>query len=339
MADDAGDRERATALRAMLGGFRLAQAVAVAAELRVADRLAGGPVPSEDLARAVGADADALYRLLRALAAEGIFTESPPGTFGLTPLAEPLRADHPQSVRPQARLVAQEFWWGAWGHLLEAVRTGGVAFERIHGAPLFAYLDAHPDAAGIFDGAMSGTSPWKAALAAAYDFAPVRLVVDVGGGQGALLAAVLRAHPHLRGVLFDTPAVVAGARRFLDAAGLADRCRIVGGDFFASVPEGGDAYLLSQVLHDWDDERAAAILRSCHRAARPGARLIVVEQLLPPGDTPHRGKLLDLQLLVMLGGRERTEAEYRRLFTAAGFESTSARPLGPELSVLEGIRR
>ena len=167
-----------------------------------------------------------------------------------------------------------------------------------------------------------------------------RQVVDVGGGQGVLLAAVLRAHPHLRGVLFDQPAVVAGAAPVLRAAGVADRCEVVGGDFFAAVPAGGDVYLLSRILHDWDDARATALLRVLHRAARPGARLVVVERVLPPGDAPHPGKLIDLTMLVMLGGRERTEAEFRALLAGAGFSLTRVVPL-PDggWSAVEGTRR
>jgi len=324
----------------LLGGYLLGQAVMVAAELGIADHLAAGSVPVAALAPAVGADPDALYRLLRALAGEGVFTEAAPRAFALTPLAEPLRTDHPRSVRARARLFRQEWVWRPWGHLLEAVREGGVAFERVYGVPFFAYLGAHPDAAAVFDAAMTGGTGSRAGLAAAYDFAPLGTVVDVGGGQGGLLAAVLRAHPHLRGVLFDQPQVVAGAAPVLRAAGVADRCEVVGGDFFAAVPAGGDAYLLSQILHDWDDARATALLRVLHQAARPGARVVAVERVLPPGDAPHPAKLGDLNMLVLAGGRERTEAEFGALFAGASFELTRIVPL-PEgaWSAVEGTRR
>ncbi|MDQ3701986.1 MAG: acetylserotonin O-methyltransferase [Chloroflexota bacterium] len=333
-------QDAATALRPLLTGYWLSQALLVAAELGVADRLADGPLSCGVLAQQVGADEDALYRVLRALAGAGVFTESAPRTFALTALAEPLRTDHPRSVRPLARLFRQEWLWRPWGQLLEAVQTGSAVFQKIHGAPFFAYLGEHPDAAAVFDAAMTAGAPaGRSALAEAYDFAPLRTVVDIGGGEGALLAALLRSHPHLQGILFDQPAVVAGASAHLQAAGVAERCQIVGGDFFAAVPEGGDAYVLSQILHDWDDARATVILKNCHRAGHPGARVIAVERVLPPGDAPHPGKLTDLNMLVLLAGRERTEAEYRALFAAAGFELTRSVPL-PEggWSAVEGIR-
>jgi len=259
-------KDMAAALLALMDGFRISQAIAVAAELGIADRLVNGPVACDTLASAVCADPDTLYRLLRALASVGVFTECRPHTFALTLLAEPLRSDHPQSMRAIARYNRQDWYWQPWAHLLDAVRTGQAAFDRVHGIPLFTYLATHFDAAAVFNAAMTGGTHRKADLVGAYDFAPLRLVVDIGGGQGGVLAAILKSHPHLRGILFDLPSVVAGAAPGLEAAGALDRCKIVGGDFFVSVPEGGDAYVLSQVLHDWDDEQATAILQSCHRA-------------------------------------------------------------------------
>ena len=217
------------ALGTLLGGFMLGQAVMVAAELGVADHLEAGPVPVAALAPAVGADPEALYRLLRALAGEGVFTEAAPRAFALTPLAEPLRTDHPRSLRPLARLFRQEWFWRPWGHLLEAVRDGGVAFETVHGVPSSRTSARARPRRRCSSTAMTGGTGGRAELAAAYDFAPLGTVVDVGGGQGGLLAAVLRAHPHLRGVLFDQPAVVAGAARCC-AGGIAARCEVVGGD-------------------------------------------------------------------------------------------------------------
>ena len=333
-------REQLQELQQLLGGYRVSQALFVAAKLGIADLLADGPRGSDELARATGTHADALHRVLRFLAGVGLFREVAPGRFALTALGAGLRADVPGSVRPIALWLSSEATWQSWGQLLHSVRTGQTAFAHVHGMELFDYLAAHPDAAAVFNAAMTGnTAQSGTAITAAYDFSGIRRLVDVGGGHGLQLATVLRAYPALRGVLFDRPEVVAGAAAVLEEAGVADRCEIVGGDFFAAVPPGGDAYLLRHIIHDWDDARAAAILANCRRALEGPGRLLVVEPRIAPD---HREALpvlhLDLQMLVNTGGRERTDEEYRALFAAAGFRLTAVVPLGDaaQFSVFEG---
>jgi hypothetical protein len=324
-------------LRHLFLGLRVSQALYAAAELGIADLLVDGPRSADDLAATTGAHASSLYRVLRLLASEGVFAETPDGRFALTPLAEALRRDAPGSLRPLVLFVAGETLWRSWRHLLHSVRTGEPAFDQVHGVDFFAYFREHPDEWALFDQVMtSNTAPVARAVAAAYDFSPFGTVVDVGGGRGALALGLLEAYPHLRGIVFDQPAVAAGARQAIEAAGLADRCEAVGGDFFVAVPEGGDAYLLKFVLHDWDDERCLTILRTCRRAMTARARLLVVELLIPPGDGPSFAKSQDVNMLVNPGGRERTEAEYRALFAAAGLELTRIIPAQGELHLIEG---
>ena len=325
-------------LRHLFLGFRVSQALYAAAELGIADLLVGGPRSADDLATATGAHAPSLYRVLRLLASEGVFAETPDGRFALTPPAEALRRDAPGSLRPMVLFGAGETLWRSSGHLLHAVRTGKPAFDQVHGVDFFEYFRRHPDEWALFDQVMtSHTAPVTRAVAAAYDFSPFGTIVDVGGGRGALALGLLEAYPHLRGIVFDQPEVAAGARQAIEAAGLAGRCEAVGGDFFAAVPEGGDAYLVKFILHDWDDERCVAILRACRRAVPADGRLLVIELLIPPGDAPSFAKSQDVNMLVNLGGRERTEAEYRALYAAAGFALTRTIPAQGELHVIEGL--
>jgi hypothetical protein len=320
----------------LLTGYWVSQALYVAAKLGLADLLKDGPRPSDELAAATHSDPTALYRLLRALASVGVFAEDGGRRFALTPLAERLRSDLPDSQRSLAVMNGEEFY-RAWGELLYSVQTGRPAFDKLFGRPVFDYLSQHPEQARVFDAAMVGVHGREtAAMLDVYDFAGIGTLADVGGGNGSLLAAVLRRHPRLRGILFDLPGVVQRARANLEAAGLAGRCHVVGGSFFEAVPGGADAYLMRHILHDWDDERAAAILRNVHRAAPDGARLLAVEGVVPPGNGPSFTKLLDLTMLVIPGGRERTEDEYRRLFAAGGFRLTRAVPTAAEVSVIEG---
>ncbi len=321
----------------MMTGYWAAQAVYVAAKLGVADLLADGPVSGTDLAAATHTDASSLHRMLRALANVGVFTEAAPGTFALTPLADLLRTSVPGSMRALA-ITYNEEQYRAWGELLHSVTTGGVAFEHLYGMPVFDYFAQHPEADRTFNEAMTSWSEQVAgAVVATYDFAPFGTVVDVGGGYGTLLSAILRGAPRARGVLFDQPHVVAEATGLLTAAGVADRCERVGGDFFAAVPAGGDAYVLAQILHDWDDARCIAILRHCRRAIPNHGKLLVVELVLPPGEEPFFGKWLDLHMLVMAGGCERTAAEYAVLFRAADFRLARVVPTLPGPSVVEAV--
>ena len=325
-------------LRHLIFGFRVTQALHAAAELDIADLLAGGPRSADDLAAASGAHAPSLYRVLRLLASEGVFAQTPDGRFALTPLAEALRRDAPGSLRPMVLFNAGETLWRSWGHLLHAVRTGGPAFDHTHGTDLFTYFRRHPDEWAIFDQLMTTqTAPITRAVAAVYDFSPFGTIVDVGGGRGALALGLLGAYPNLRGIVFDQPAVAAGAQQAIEAAGLTGRCAAVGGDFFAAVPAGGDAYLAKFILHDWDDARCIAILRACRRVVPAGGRLLVIELLIPPGDTRSYAKSQDVNMLVNLTGRERTAAEYAALYAAAGFALTRTIPAQGELHVIEGV--
>ncbi len=315
-------------------GYWVSQALYVTAKLGVADALAEGPRPAREIARDVDAHPDALHRLLRALASVDIFTEVEPGCFGLTPMGELLRGDVPGSMRALA--LTMELDWAAWEHLLYSVHTGRNAFERVHGEGFFAHLRRHPEKAAVFDEAMTGfVTAHGMAVAATYDFAPFGTVVDVGGGHGALMQAILSQQPHLRGVLFDQPAVIAGAEASLRRQGLDARCQCIGGDFFSAVPSGGDAYVLGSVLHDWDDEACLRILRNCRDAMPAHAKLLVIEMVIPEGDAPFFGKLLDLQMLVSFGGRERTATEYNKLLAGAGFRMLSVVQTQVPPSVIE----
>jgi O-methyltransferase/methyltransferase family protein len=333
----AGNSSLPATLLQMMTGYWVSQALHVAAKLGIADLLTDGPVDCEDLAAATDTHAPSLQRVLRALASVGVFTEVSPGSFALTPLAELLRTETPGSMRALAIMYAEE-QYRAWGELLHSVRTGEMAFDHQFGMGYFEYLAQHPEADRVFNAAMTGwTHQLVGAVVDTYDFSSFRTVVDVGGGYGALLAAILRNNPDTRGILFEQPHVIASAAEQLMATGVADRCTLVGGDFFAAVPAGGDAYVLSQILHDWDDERCVAILGQCRRVMPDHGTLLVVELVLPPGDEPFLGKWLDLHMLVLLGGRERTAAEYETLFLAAGFELARVVPTSPGPSVVEAV--
>jgi SAM-dependent methyltransferase len=327
-------------LRDLIFGFARTQLVYVAAALELPDRIADGVDDPAALAAATGTDPDALRRILRGLAAAGVVAEDAAGRLSLTAVGEALRDQTPGSLRPFALSAGAE-WYEVWGALLPSVRAGEVAFDRVHGAPLFAWLADNPEAQALFNRRMvAATAGTAAAVAAVVDFAPFRTLVDLGGGHGQFLAAVLRANPHLRGVLFDLPAVAAEGRNLLAAAGLEDRVEVIGGDFFADPLLPADAYLLSQILHDWDDERCIAILRAVRRALAPDGRLLVVETLLPERVTgPAVAVDHDLLMLTITGGRERTEAEYRALFAAGGFalERTLPTPSFREAVVLVGV--
>jgi len=328
----------AAVLMQLLAGKWVSQALSVAAELGVADVLKDGARPTTDLAAAVGAHEDALYRLLRALSTVGLFHEGANRTFQLTELGQLLRSDVPGSLRGYARFVGEEHNWRAWGHLLHSVRTSEPAFDHVFGEPAFDCIAKDPKLSAMLNDAMTSISLDGArAVVAAYDFRDVRQLVDVGGGHGFLLASILKANPHLKGVVFDLPHAAEGARSLLRAEGLSDRAEVASGSFLESVPEGGDAYIMKHIIHDWDDARATVILRSCRRAIVSGGKLLVVEQLVSPPNEPHFAKLLDLEMLVLApGGRERTVDELRKLFASAGFELTRIVPTEGPLSVVEG---
>lgn len=327
------------ALFQMIVGCWVSQMISIVARLGIADLLAGGPRGGAELARAAGTDADALRRVLRALAGLGIFAEGDPGVFELTPTAEYLRAGVPGSLRAMAVMVGEDWHYRTWGQALHSLRTGQTTFTHVFNEEPFDYLARRPDEAATFHEAMTGFSAaGNPAVAAAYDFSGGVTVVDVGGGHGSLLADILEANPEARGILFDQPHVVAGARPHLEARGVAGRCELVGGDFFETVPRGGDFYLVKHVIHDWAEEQALRILRNCHRAMDAGSRLLLVEHVIEPGNGPSFGKLLDVEMLIFAGGRERTGEEYRALLAAAGFELTNVIPAQCTLSLIEAVK-
>jgi hypothetical protein len=320
----------------MIVGSWVSRAIYVAAKLQIADLLVDGPRAAEELAAATGVAPRPLYRLLRALAGVGVFALEADGRFRLNPLAECLREGGPASLRAFTVMIGEEQDC-CWDDLLETVRTGEPAFDRLYGRPVFDYLGEHPEQAQIFDAAMTGFSGRAMrAMLDAYDLSGVGTLADVGGGLGTNLAAALGRYPAMRGLLFDRPHVVERARPRLEAAGVAGRCAVESGDFFEAAPRGADAYLLGHILHDWDDAKAGLILDNLRRAMPAGAKLLLVEYVLPEGDGAWFGKMLDLAMMILLGGLERTEAEYRRLFAAHGFRLTRVVPTAGDVSVVEG---
>jgi hypothetical protein len=318
-------------------GTWVTQAVSVTASLGVADQLAAGPQTVEAIAAAVGADTPSLYRLLRFVADLGVLRELDGRRFASTEISELLRSDVPGSMRGWTIMAGARWHLDAWTGLTESVRTGEPAFELVHGQLAFDHFRDHPDDAAVLNAAMtSAASQQVVPVVTAYDFSGCGTVVDVGGGQGALLAAVLTAHPHLHGVLFEQPEVVAGAKALVEEADLGARCTCVGGDFFESVPPGGDAYLLSNVIHDWDDTRAVRILANCRAALGAGGRVLLVEAVLPDGPEPSPAKLVDVEMLVMGPGRQRTESELRDLLQRAGLHLSRIHP-GPIFDLVEAL--
>jgi SAM-dependent methyltransferase len=326
------------ALQNLILGKWVSQAVSVAAKLGIADLLKDGPRSCDELARANQVDESALYRLLRALASVGVFKEGADRHFSLTPTAEYLRSDVHGSLRAVATMSGEDWTWRPWGELYQSVKTGERAFDRVFGIGPFAYLAQNPSASAIFDESMTGWSMQNsAAVAAAYDFSGIGTLMDVGGGHGYLLATILKANPSMRGILCETPEVAEGAKVRIASLGLSDRCRVVAGDFFATIPGGADACILKSVIHDWDDQHATRILQNCRHALKPGGRVLLAEMVIPPGNDPHIGKLLDLEMLIMVGGHERTEAQFGDLFASAGLRLTRIVPTASPMCVIEGV--
>ncbi|MDQ1523266.1 MAG: hypothetical protein QOE47_1190 [Pyrinomonadaceae bacterium] len=326
-------------LTQMLVAPLVTQALRVVAELGVADLLATGARGVDELAAETGAHAPSLYRFMRALASCGVFAESGERVFELTPAAELLRADVEGSMRDLAIFMGADWHWQVWGDAPYSARTGKAAWEHVHGTEVFPYFAGHRDAARVFDGAMTSLSKMVSkAVVEAYDFSSIGKLADIAGGHGSLLAAILRANPHLKGLLFDMPQVIAGAQAYVEAEGVARALELASGDFFVSVPAGADAYLMKHIIHDWDDARALSILRNCHRAMPDDGRLLLVEMVVPAGNEPHLAKIQDLEMMLSPGGLERTEEEYRVLFAAAGFELTRIIPTASPMSVIEGVK-
>jgi hypothetical protein len=330
------------ALFRMVTAYYVSRAIWVAASLGIADHLAAGIRDAEGLARATETHAPSLRRVLRLLASVGVLDEGEDGGFSLTPLGQCLRSGVPGSMRAAVLLFGGRTQ-DAWTELLHSVRTGEPAFARVFGTDAFAYMTEHPDVAALFDEAMADwTTQVAVATAAAYDFSRFQAIVDVGGGNGTLLAGILGATPGARGIVFDLPHVAARTQARLDALGLSDRCRALGGDFFQEVPRGGDAYLLKHVLHDWNDERALTILRACRSAMDAEGILLVIEGIYPPridwSIASQGAAANDVNMLVCTGGRQRSEPEFRALYEAAGFTLTRLVPTPPlSTRVIEGV--
>ena len=325
-----------TRMTDLIFGFWTAKSIRAAAMLGVADHIEAGPKTAEELAGLVGAHGPSLHRLLRALASIGIFEEDDRRRFAQTPLGSTLRSGVPGSLRDTAISMLDDVHGRSWDDLLHPLRTGEVACDHVFGMNIWDYYSRHPEEERAFNGSMTGLSQMVGgAVVEAYDFSPFGTIVDVAGGQGSLLSQILRATPKARGVLFDAPRVVEGAGPNLEAAGVADRVERVGGDFFESVPAGGDLYTLKWIIHDWDDARSVAILKSCRRAMSPAAKLLLLEAVIPPGNAPMLGKFLDLNMMVITGGKERTEREFAALLAEAGFRLTRVIPTKSPVSIVE----
>lgn len=320
-------------------GYWVARLIYVAAKLRLADFLKGGPRTPEDLAAAAGVQAPALYRILRALASLGVFAEIKGRRFKLTPLAATLQTGVPGSLHGFAVMINEKYIWDAWVELLHGVKTGEIPFVKAHGVPPFEYLEKHPEDLQIFGESMTSLSRTEnPAIAAAYRFSSFRTLVDVGGGYGSLLATILKANPKLKGVLFDQPSVIARARtdQHLTAKGIAERCAFESGSFFEAVPK-GDAYIMKYILHDWNDEECVKILANCRAAMNKNGKVLVVDTVIRPGNDPGWGKLLDINMLI-IGGRERTKQEFAEMFAKAGLKLIRVLPTKSPLSIVEGVR-
>lgn len=314
------------------------QTLYVAAKLNIADQLADGPLTSAEVARKVGADPDATFRLMRALAAKSVLKQRRDGRFALSALGQALRSDVHGSMRDFILMIGCPEHWQLWGSLLHSVRTGQPATDMLRGMPFFSYLDTNPEYAEVFNKAMTGFSELSTdAVVAAYDFKPFRIIVDVGGGHGRLLGAILGSTRMTHGILYDLPSVVDGAGPTLTAAGVSDRCTTVGGSFLNSVPEGGDAYVLKSVIHDWGDDDSVRILRNVRDAISANGKLLLVEMVLPEQVSPHFGMMLDLEMLINVGGRERTRADFTHVLAKAGFKLTNVVDTVSPLSVIEAI--
>lgn len=317
-------------------GFILSGALSTVAELGVADKLARGPRSAAALAEELGVHAQSLYRVLRLLASVEVFSEDEAGLFSLTPAAEYLRTDAPGSLRSAVRMLTQRIFWAPTGELVDTVRTGQTPFDRIFGKPFFDYLNHDAAQGAVFHQGMSSLSDMEnGPIASAYDFTGLGSVVDVGGGHGGFLIEVLKLAPQVRGVLFDHAQVLVGSR--IAQAGLAERCELVEGDFFQSVPKGADAYVLKRILHDWNDETCVSLLRHCREAMAEGGRVLVIDTVIPPGNAPHGGKVLDVMMMASLPGRERTEEDFRKLFAQAGLKLSRIVTTPAALSITEAV--
>jgi hypothetical protein len=317
-------------------GHWASHVVYVAAKLGLADLLAKGPMSAEQLAERTETHAPSLYRLMRTLASLGIMTEDSSHRFALTTVGEAMKTGAPGCARATILTIASPFWSSGFSELMYSVQTGKPGFEKMVGMPIFDWFADHPEEASLFNETMVGIHGAEpAAVAAAYDFSGMKTIVDVGGSTGNLLLTILERNPEARGILFDMPHVVRDAPPVIKARGLTDRVSIEPGSFFESVPSGGDAYMLSHIIHDWSEDQCLTIFGNCRRVMNPDTRLLIIEMVLPAGNTPHPGKMLDMMMLVGPGGRERTADEYGELLDKAGLRLTRVVPTESAVSVVE----
>jgi hypothetical protein len=328
-------------LMQMVQGLMVSKALQAVAELGIADLLADSAKTVEELARATSTNPSALFRLLRAMASLGIFRQNESGLFENTTLSEPLRSDSSMSIRDYVIYAANEGNERAWMQLMSVLKTEKPSFAEANGCELWDYFQQHPDLGERFNRAMTSLASGNTQMVLrAYDFSPFKTLIDVGGGQGQLLAGILKACPNMRGTLFDLPAVVQGAQAYFAAQGVGDRCTVVAGDAFSSIPAGFEAYVLKNVLHDWSDDRCALLLERVRTAIPPQGKLIIVDTVMVPGNEPHPAKWSDLHMMVAVGGRERTEEDFRRLLKRCDFSLTMAKPLLPPtiaMGIVEAI--
>jgi hypothetical protein len=330
----------AIAVRDMILNATLTQMVGVVARLGIADLLKDGAKTSEELAGLTDADAGALYRLLRGLASVGVFAETEGRKFELTAMADCLRSDSEFSMKAYAVWGGSECWWRSWGNSYEAVKTGRPVFKSTLGMEIFEYFGQHPEMADVFNTFMNERIvPIAKAVCGAYDFSRAKKVVDIGGGGGLMLATILRENRHLNGVVQDLPSVIASEGHIIEKMRVAERCKLVGLSFFDDVSAGGDIYILSAIIHDWDDESCIKILKNCHKQMRDGGKLLLIESVIAKGNNSQFGKLTDLNMMVLAGGKERTAEEFRELLSASGFEMERVIPTATDMSIIESVKK
>lgn len=317
-------------------GKWISKPIYVAAELGIADMLAEGPKSIEELAQTSQSHAPSLYRMMRALASVGIFFETDGKRFELTPMAENLKTGAMRSI---AILFNSDWSDKSWGYFMDSVKTGATAFEKAHGMPVSEWLEINPRAAKVFNeaNAVKAASSHRA-IVDVYDFSGINTLTDVGGGLGTLMAEILFVNPLIKGIVADTPLVIQETKKMIQSRGIEDRCQALECDFFKDIPAGSDAYLMSHVLHDWSDEKCRVILTNCHRAMKTESRLLVIEMVIPPGNEPSIAKLLDLEMLVTTGGRERTEKEFKTLLESSGFKFSKTIATKESICIIEGLR-
>lgn len=335
---DENRKSPAEVLSQMIAGLVRIQLIYVAAKLGIADLLKDRPKNSEELAESVGAHPRTLYRVLRALSSLGVFTENENSTFELTPVSELLQTGAPGSLRSKAIFFGEEWVWRPLGKLLHSVKTGENAFDHIFAMNVFDYYSQNPEAGEIQNALMTNVTVQEGpAILDAYDFSGIEKIVDVGGGHGTLIAAILKAYPLMHGVLAEVPSVIDGAKGSIESKGLVDRCELVAVDFFNNVPKGGDAYILKRVIYDWEDDRAVIILKNCRKVIANRGRLLLMETVIPSSNEPHPGKVSDIFMMLVAGGLMRSEVEFEQLLNAADFRLTRIVPTESGMSIVEGV--